>query len=122
MNVGSNILKLALSVIPSQTVGYIEFLGKVVNSAGYDIPTYANMRQIKGSFQPVDTKYYAQMGLDFTKNYAMWYDPISITRDVDRDTTSDKIYFGGKTWQALGANDWRCVDGWRGVMFVQVPN
>ena len=121
MNVGQNLLALALTIIAKQKVSYYEFLGRITNAAGDRVDTFADPRDICGSFQPINTNYYAQLGLDFTKSYVMWYDPTAATKELTRGTTGDKISFGGATFQVLSANDWKNVDGWVGVMLVRIP-
>lgn len=115
---GSNLLGLALTVIGSQLVNYRAFTGRATNAAGLDVSTYAAGVPRRGSFQPVPRQYFAQMGLEYTKEYCNWYDPAAGIQDLGRDVSGDLIIFGGKTWEALSANDWSAVDGWSGVLFV----
>jgi hypothetical protein len=119
---GSNLLKTALRVISSQTVSYQEFTGRTTNAAGLKVSAYADAVDIRGSFQPVDRSYYLQLGLDFTKSYAKWYDPNATTRDIQRDTSGDRITYAGMTYNALSNNEWKAPDGWTGTMFVRVPS
>lgn len=122
MIIGNNLLKLALKVTGYQQVKYFAVRGRVVNDLGVYVTEYNPPIYIKGNWQPINTQYVAQMGLDTTKNYATWYDPNSATRDINRDTTGDKVIFCGTTYIALSSNDWSCVDGWEGMVFVEVPN
>jgi hypothetical protein len=119
---GSNLLKTALRVIARQTVSYFEVLEVTKNAAGYKVTSYDDAKCLTGSFQPIDSRYYSQMGLDFTKSYAMWYDPNGTVRDVQRDKTGDKIVFCGSTYVALSNNEWKPVDGWNSTLFVKVPS
>jgi len=115
-----NLLRLALTATGSQWVQYYAATGRETNAIGNLVTTYAQPVRISGSFQPVATSYYEQLGLDMTKSYSNWYDPNSTTRDIERDTTGDKIVFCGSTYIALSNNDWSCVDGWVGTLFIKV--
>jgi len=119
---GSNLLKMALTVIGSQTVQYYAFLSNTTNASGIKIPTFEDPVPMRGSFQPVPRTYFNQLGLDFTKEYMNWYDPNAITNDIGRDRTGDRIAFAGKIYQALSSTDWKNVDGWNGTIFVRIPN
>lgn len=119
---GSNLLKLALTVIGSQLVQYQSFVSKETNAAGIKVPTYAAVVPLKGSFQPVARQYYNQMGLDFNKEYCNWYDPNATVNDLGRDRKGDRIIFAGKVFEALSSSDWKAVDGWNGTIFVRIPD
>lgn len=120
---GSNLLKMALKVIGSQTVQYIQYLGRVENSAGFLVSTYAEPVPLTGSFQPVPRQYFAQMGLDYNKSYAMLYDPNGTIKDLDRDRSGDYIEFADARYEAMSSTDWTPIDGWNGTLFVKLlPN
>ena len=117
---GSNLLATALTVISGQTVGYVRYKGRSVNDAGDDIVEYDKPKPKRGSFQAVEKKYYEALGLDFEREYAMWYDPTGEINGVDRDRGADLIYYGGATWEAVQTTDWKPQDGWRGSLFVNI--
>jgi hypothetical protein len=117
---GSNLLKLALTVIAKQTVQYSAFLSRSTNAAGVDVPAFAAPVPITGSFQPVPRSYYVQLGLEFEKTYATWYDPQAAVNAIQRTRAGDRIDFGGTRYEALSQNDWRHVDGWTGTIFVRI--
>ena len=119
---GSNLLKTALRVLGQQTVSYAAATGRATNAAGLWVTTYAAPIDIRGSFQPIDRDYYLQYGLDFTKTYAKWYDPNATIKDVQRDTSGDKITYAGSVYTALSSNDWKAPDGWNATLFVRVPS
>jgi hypothetical protein len=121
MNVpGANLLALALSIITPQTVQYYAFTARTTNAAGLRVADFAEAVDIQGSFQPVPRDLYHELGLDLNKNYAMFYS-VTLIRDVTRDRTGDQLGFNSKRWQVLSANDWHAVDGWNGVLCVEVP-
>ena len=119
---GSNLLAQAMTLIGAQTVGYRRWLSRSTNAAGVLISTYASPCPKRGSFQPVARDKYQQSGLDYSKAYALWYDPSAGVKTVDRDRGADRINFGGEVWEAVNNNDWSNVDGWQGVLFVKVGN
>ena len=116
---GSNLLNVALTVIAAQTVMYLRELSRALNDIGQDVTTYALPVEIKGSFQPVPRKLYAQYGLDFQKSYFTLYSSTNII-DVGRDVSGDKIVFNGRLFQCESNNDWYSEDGWKGVLCVDI--
>lgn len=114
---GSNLLNMALRVIARQTVSYFVFTGRVLNSYGQDIPTYADPIQITGSFQAVPRQLYEKYGLDLQKTYYTFYSSTNII-DVGRDTAGDQLSFNNQRFQVESGNDWFATDGWKGVLCV----
>jgi hypothetical protein len=122
MNIpGVNLLALAQSVIGTQTVTYYRFTGRTNNTIGQFVSSFAEPVEIQGSFQPVSRQKYAEYGLDVTRNYAWFYSTTPIA-DVNRDRAGDQLVFDGKRFEVSGANDWSAIDGWNGVLVVQVSN
>lgn len=119
---GSNLLSMALGVIGSQGVQWLKYQGKITNSAGFDVPTWAPAVPIAGSLQPADPLHLQQLGLDMTKQYVMFYATAEFTQ-VDRDQTGDRLIYAGKTYQVLAKTSWFAQDGWERPMCVEVdPN
>lgn len=116
---GSNLLNQALTVIPKQSFGYLKFLSKTTNDIGIDVPTYAPEVTLFGSVQAVPRTLFQSLGLDWKKNYIMIYSSDELT-GIERDSSGDRVVFGGKTYQALYENDWRQIYGWAGVLCVEV--
>jgi hypothetical protein len=116
---GSNLFKMAASVIHQSTVGYRAFVSRTGNNVGLLESTFAPSVDIRGSFQPVPRTMYDRLGLDYTKNYAMFYSAQPIN-DVSRDRTGDQLDFNGKVWQVESSNDWQAIDGWNGVLCIEV--
>lgn len=118
---GRNLLNTALRVIKSDTASFLKVNGRRKNSKGQWVPTYDDPVPIRGSIQSVPRTLYQTLGLDFQKNYINIYSSMSI-QDIGRGTSSDRILFNDKTFVALSSNDWIAIDGWNGVMFVEVQN
>lgn len=116
---GSNILAQALSVIGSTTVKYCKALARTTNAVGQYVTQYDEGVCISGSLQPVPRSMYAQLELDFSKQYYMFYTTTPI-RDVERDETPDKIVYLDAEYVTVSRSDWNNIDGWNGVMFVKV--
>jgi hypothetical protein len=117
---GANLLSMALTIIQPATVQYYAFISRALNAAGVYITTFDAPVPIQGSLQPIPRSLYADMGLDFNRNYAMLYADTPVG-DVTRNRTGDQIGFDGRRWQVESANDWQAVDGWSGVLCVEVP-
>lgn len=117
---GMNLLNMAMTVITPQAVEYYAFTGRATNAIGIDVPTYAAPAPMRGSLQPVPRTLYQANGLDYEKNYYTFYTPNNVL-DVRRDVSGDQITFNGMRLQVLASNDWFPMDGWVGVLCVQVP-
>lgn len=117
---GSNLLKLAATVISQQEFIWHQFSARTTDARGIDIPSYSAPVTLKGSIQAVPRKAYKSNGLDYKKNYITIYCDTPVT-GIERDSSGDRIEFNGKFFQALDENDWHPIDGWSGVMFAQVP-
>lgn len=116
---GANLLNMAFSLIAQQSVLHYRFLERITNEAGIDEPVYAEPDTITGSLQPVPRIMYQAYGLDYVKNYVMFYTSVNVL-DVGRDVSGDKIEFQGKVFQCLSANDWHGVDGWLAILAVEI--
>lgn len=117
---GSNLLAQALTLIAAQTVGYMRWVGNAPTFDGGAVPAYAPSVPKRGSFQAVQQEFYSRLGLDFEKEYAMWYDPKGETRSIDRDRGADLLSYGGFIWEAVRDTDWKNQDQWKGVLFAKL--
>jgi len=118
---GSNLLQAALSVIASQTVTYFAASGRTLNAVGQYVTTFATSVSLVGSFQPVPRALYQTYGLDLSKTYYTFYSSTNI-QDVNRDVSGDQLEFNGKRFQCLASNDWFAIDGWTGILCVEIPS
>ena len=116
---GSNLLKKAFKVIKKQPFIYRQFNGRTTNSIGIDVPSYLPDVTLQGSIQAVPRRLFQQNGLDFKKNYITIYSSDTI-EGVNRDTSGDRVVFNGKLFQVLEENNWSPIDGWNGVICVQI--
>lgn len=120
---GSNLLAMALRVIAAQSFTYNAFLSRALTSVGQYVATYKAPITVQGSVQPVPRELYTQYGLDFQRNYVIFYAPIN-TLDIKRDVSGDQIIFGCSSYQCVSITNWFRQDGWDGVLAVEVvpPN
>ncbi len=122
---GSNLLKMAFTLIATECVIYHASAGRALNAVGQDISKYLNPRRIKCSFQPVQKNLYQSLGLDLQKSYFNMYVPRDII-DIRRDLSSDQITFKNQLFQCLSCTEWIGIDGWVAVLCVdvttQIPN
>ena len=118
---GSNLLRQAFGMIARQPVQWLQFQGITKNEAFVEVPAWAAPVNIAGSFQPIDRNLYQTLGLDWTKNYANFYDENTF-KDVTRDITGDRLIYAGKTYQIESKQPWFTQDGWEKVLCVEVTN
>jgi hypothetical protein len=71
------------------------------------------------SVQPVNSKRYAEMGLDYAKAYVTWYVPADVL-GVGRDVSGDQIEWNGCRYQCQSDWDWFGQDGWKEVLCIRV--
>lgn len=119
MKIGGNLLNLAMTVIPKQTVLYSKFTGKVTNSIGLDVNSFAAAANVTGSFQPVPRDKLQNMGLDYNKTYCRFYTSTAFA-DLERDGAGDRFIFGGRTYQVMSNVEWINVDGWNSSLAVAI--
>lgn len=118
---GANLLKAANRLISYPTVQYFKFVSRLENELGLWVTTFETPINIKGSFQAIPRSLYSQYDLDLDKNYATFYTSNDIL-DVERDVSGDQIMYTGKKYQCESNNDWFAMDGWKGVLVIQVSN
>lgn len=119
INPGSNLLKKAFKLIAKQEAQHLRFKGRKTNGAGYDVSEYYPQETIRGSFQPVPRSRYEAYGLDFSKSYATFYSTTDIGC-LERGESGDILLFAGRRWQCQAPNDWFQIDGWTGVLIVDI--
>lgn len=91
---GSNILRMALTIIARNSVVAYQFASRTLNSIGlYDV-TYSDPISISGSFQPVPRQLYREYGLDFQQSYFTFYTDQLDLIDIQRGSSGDQITFG----------------------------
>lgn len=131
---GSNILKMALTVIGSATVNWFQYQSSATGLTGMDTVTYASPQTITlGSLQPVPRSRYEAFGLDWQKSYVTWFvpdvDALSITRNPDQSgdviewpVTKQGALIPNKSrrYQLVGDTPWTNVDGWTYVLGVDI--
>lgn len=115
---GSNLLEEALTVTAAQTVLYFQFDARVQNAVGQDVAVYKIPVEVSGSLQPVPKTLYQDYGLDLKRSYVVFYASKNIL-PVARNTSGDKIVYGGKTYVCESDTDWVLQDGWKGTLFVE---
>jgi hypothetical protein len=119
---GLNLLGIAAGVIQQQTVQFKQWLSRDRTSAGEWVDTYADAVPIRGSWQPVDMRRIAQLGLDMKMEYRqLWTD--ALIQDVGKNPSrgADQIIADGKVWVPTNTTqDWSSVDGWRAYVLVAI--
>jgi len=120
---GSNLLRLALSVLGKSSVNYFQYAGVAQGPTGLDTATYdPAITIITGTVQPVNTARYQEFGLDFSKRYIVWFVPNLNAVDLSRnpDISGDVIEFKGRRFQLMNNTDWFQIDGWMSPMAVDI--
>ena len=119
---GINLLNMALTIIAKQNLAYYHFVSRGLNAVGQDITVYASPINLVGSWQPVPRNLYEVYGLDLQKDYFTFYSSNNIL-DIQRDISGDQVVFMGKRYQVESSNDWYQLDGWKGMLCVDLgPN
>ena len=116
---GCNALNMGLSYVQKQTVQYYQYDSRTENIVYQDVTTYAAPISIQGSLQPVTRTMKYQYGLNLQNDYYTFYAPKKIL-DVARDISGDQIVALGRRFQVESANDWYAIDGWVGVLLIDI--
>lgn len=114
-----NLLNVAASVIPQQTVQWTRWVSREQDARGRWVDTYAEPVDVTGSFQAVEARTAKEMGFDTDKKYASLHTSHDM-RDAQRGTAPDRITYGGETYDLVGDNDWFAQDGWKQLYMVRV--
>lgn len=118
---GSNLLNMALRVIASQSLQYYAYKSRTENEIGFLETTYEDPVTVLGSFQAVPRNVYSFMGLDFSKQYWMFYASENI-QTLNRGRSGDRLTFDNKTFEVISETAWHSIDGWNGIMCVLLDN
>jgi len=116
---GSNLLAMALGVIGSQTIMLYRATGRTQNAKGDWVTTFASAFPVEGSWQPVDSRKYAELGLDLKRTYFNFYASEQI-EGVGRGRGADQCRRDGRIYEVVGDTPWRNVDGWQAAIFVDI--
>lgn len=116
---GSNLLNKAFSLIVKQSVTYHKYVSRSLNDIGQDIAVYESPATLTGSVQAIERKLYREMGLDFQRDYIMFYTSNDIL-DIERDVSGDLLEFQNERYQCLSLNNWFNIDSWVSVLCVRV--
>lgn len=114
-----NLLNLALTVIPSQTVSWMRFESYIDQPNGQQSPQFYAPYTVVGSFQPVQRANFQNLGLDFNKEYVQ-FRTSSPAQDMGRDIAGDRFIFAGATYQVMSKTDWQNVNGWTNELAVKI--
>lgn len=120
MNVpGSNLLNEALALIGPQPILYFPYVTRTKLANGQWATTYSAGQPIQGSVQPVARTLYSIYGLDFQKNYYMFFIQRNVI-DVARNVAGDQFEYQGKNFQSVSKTNWFGADGWDEILCAQV--
>src|SRR5213075_2149023 len=116
---GSDILSEALQIIDTGTIQVLKQNPRTLNAIGIYETTYGTPVDYEASVQAVNRNTYVLLGLDFNKRYYNIYVSTEVN-DLARDATGDKVYFNNREYAITSALDWFAVDGWVGLLCVDV--
>lgn len=117
MSLGNLLLK-ALSAVPPSSLVYKKFLGNKRAPNGMLLPNYDEPVVISNaSIQPVPTRIYQILGLDFQREYRRVFVPTSAV-SLERQLSPDIFEFDGNTWRSVGNTPWHSYDGWNELIVV----
>lgn len=118
---GSNLLSMALRVIAPQSLKYYAYASRTENDIGVLEAVYASPVDVLGSFQAIPHSIYSFMGLDFSKQYFMFYASVDM-QNLNRGKAGDRLEFNGKLFEVMSETAWHAIDGWNGIMCVLLDN
>ncbi len=116
---GINLLKVAQTIIAKQSFVYYEFAGRVKNSIGKYENSFNAGVEVRDTIQPIPQPLIRELGLSLERTYIMVYTSVDVGT-VARGASPDIIDFSSRRYQALESNDWIAIDGWEGLMFIDI--
>lgn len=117
---GSNLLRMASSLIKLDTIQLLKLNSNAVNDIGIKVPVYDAPINIRASVQPVPRSLFQNLGLDWKKKYVTLYTENADMIGVERDGAGDHILFNGNEYQVESETEWRPIDGWAAFLCVEV--
>lgn len=116
---GSNLLAIALGVLGKQSIVLYKAASRAQNARGDWVTTYAAGVPVEGSWQPLDSRKYMELGLDLKKRYFNFYTSEPI-QQAERGMSPDQASRDGRRYETVGDTPWQDVDGWRSALFVDI--
>ncbi|QDH49586.1 head-tail connector protein [Pantoea phage Kyle] len=118
---GANLFRLATRLIKPQPIEYYRFAGRDTDRQRNLVDTYFPVQTIMASVQAVPRDSYAELGLDFQKNYLKIYVAMDVM-DLERDASGDMFAFGARKrfYKLTSETPWFDMDGWCSAIAVQV--
>src|SRR5690625_5020294 len=113
-----NLLNIAASAIPQQTVSWERFLSRSQDDRGRWVNIYADPEPVRGSFQPLDESDAKERGFDISRSYAALYTSHDM-QNVQRGEAPDRVTYNGELYDVVGETDWYTQDGWKRVYCVK---
>lgn len=115
-----NLLATAMTLVPPVPLKWAQVNGRTQNALGQWVTAYKPLVDITGSWQPIDSSKYEELGLDLSKSHFMLYTQAPITQ-VERDRPTDQVIYLGRRYNVeRDAGDWLSYDGWRNVVCIDV--
>lgn len=114
----TNLLKLAMSVIPPRDIQWLQFDDIITNEFGLDVPVFRSPITIKASVQAVSNSMYRELGLDFTKNLLSVHANADL-QDTANQKIADRLLIDGKYFNIIQKNDWYEFNGWSDVIVAE---
>lgn len=113
-----NLLNMALTLVPQQSVQWFRYLGSVTQPNGLDVSSFDAGVIAYGSFQPVAKSAYQTLGLDFSKEYVRLFTSTPIVV-LGRNIAGDEFVFAGNRYHVMDNTEWLNVNGWNENMAVR---
>ena len=122
----TNLLNLAMSVIPPQIIQYIKFKSSTVNDYGELVCVYENPENVKAVIIEDSMSVYEQFGLSLQKDNRTIY-VNKLIKATHNQKASDRFFFDGSYWNVIATTDWHGYNGWSScvvsrVVEEEVPN
>lgn len=114
-----NVLAMANILLPMHHYVYYRFKCIRVNDYGYEVSEFHDPVLRMGGIEPIKTRQYKSMGLDFTRHYIKIYDS-EILDTLTRSDNPDEIEFKGYRYQLIHDMDWFDLNGWNSVLAVRM--
>ena len=117
----TNLLKLAMSVIPPREVQYYSYIASVINGAGEAVSAYNLPVKLLAVVIEEEMAVYEKLGLSPQKLHKTLYINHKVN-GTSKQSASDVFFFDNSFWRVIATNDWTIYNGWASCVVTHIQD
>lgn len=115
----TNLLKLAMSVIPPRNVQFYAYKSSIINDYGELQCTYESPITLKAVVIEENMNVYQEHGLSPQRLHRTVYVNHKV-QDTSNQKAADMFFFDGEYWRVISTTDWTQYNGWSSCIVSKV--